>query len=327
MTATFWHDSINTEAGPYKALLKRGEFTDPARQNDDGSTRVIDFKLYHPIDDTTPLTTPMPTIIWSHGFGGNKDGAAFLSRYLTTFGYNILHITHHGTDSSLWEGKPGHPWNHLRKAKVSRHTSLNRFHDVPFVLDAIKKWAKENPEVGELMDLENLGMSGHSFGALTTQIMAGQLTPDKDHNLVSLCEDRFKAGILYSVVPVKHLMSEPETIEAYNAITLPLLHMTGTDDGSPIEDFGYEERLVVYNNTINAPKHLLVKQEGDHMVYNGTRGKLAANPLRERHEDIIKITALAYWDMMLKNSSEATEWLEGNGMQDYIGDDGKFRAG
>jgi len=320
MSTSFWHDSINTDAGPYKPLLKRGTFTDSTRENDDGSVRVVEFKLYHPVHDT--LRKPLPTIIWSHGFGGNKDGAAFLSRYLTTYGYNILHITHHGTDSSLWEGKPGHPWNHLRKATVSRHTSLNRFYDIPFAVNEIQKWAQKNPEIGALMDLEMLGMSGHSYGALTTQIMAGQLTPDKNNTLISLAEPRFKAGILYSVVPVKHLMSEPETITAYNAITLPLFHMTGTQDDSPIEGFGYKERLAVYNNTINAPKSLLIKQDGDHMIYNGTRGKLGNNPLRERHEDIIKITSLAYWNAMLKNSSIAKEWLEGEASQRYIANNG-----
>ena len=311
---------MTSDSGPYKVLLKRVEFTDNKRKNDDGSTRIVEFKLYHPVEDS--LTDSMPTIIWSHGFGGNKDGAAFLSRYIASYGYNILHITHHGTDSSLWEGKPGHPWNHLRKAKVSRPTSLNRFYDVPFAIDEITKWAVENPDVGELMDLGNLGMSGHSFGALTTQIMAGQLTPAHDGTLISIHESRFNAGILYSVVPVKHLMSEPETIKAYNAITMPLFHMTGTDAGSPIEDFGYEERLAVYNNTTDAPKHLLVKQDGDHMVYNGTRGKLGDNPLRERHENIIKVTALAYWDMMLKECENAKEWLNGENAQNYISTNG-----
>ncbi len=319
----FWHDSITEDAGPYRVLLKRGEFTDPARHNEDGSARVVPFKLYHPEEGSGG---PFPTIIWSHGFGGNRDGAAFLSRYLASYGYNILHLTHHGTDSSLWEGKPGHPWDHLRAARVNRHTTLNRMYDVPFVLDQLPRWVEENPEVGALMDIEKLGMSGHSFGALTTQVMAGQLIPDKDGNLISIREDRFKAGILYSVVPVRHLMAQPDTIRAYNAITLPLLHMTGTDDASPLEDFGYEQRLAVFENTIKAPRHILVKHGGDHMVYNGTRGKLAENPLRARHENLIKIISLAYWDAMLKGDKKAKDWLEGPGVQAYIAQDAEYRT-
>jgi len=324
MSTTFWHDGVSEEAGPYKVLLKRGEFTDPERENEDGSPRIVPFKLYHPVDDS--LSMPLPTIIWSHGFGGNRDGASFLSRYIASYGYNILHLTHHGTDSSLWEGKPGHPWDNLRKARVNRHTTLNRMYDVPFALDEFAKWKEENPEVGTLIDMNMLGMSGHSFGALTTQVMAGQLIPDKDHTLISIKEPRFTAGILYSVVPVSHMMDEDEAVQAYNAIDLPLLHMTGTNDDSPLEDFGYDHRLAVFNNTTKASKHLLVKQDGDHMVYNGTRGKLADNPLRERHENLIKLTSLAYWDAWLKNDEAARQWLEGQGVQTYIGADGEYKT-
>ena len=48
-------------------------------------------------------------------------------------------------------------------------------------------------------------MSGHSFGALTAQVMGGMSFPDSEGNLVSFKEDRFKAGILYSPGSVEHL--------------------------------------------------------------------------------------------------------------------------
>jgi dienelactone hydrolase len=309
--------------GPYKVLLKRGEFTDSSRQNEDGSIRVVPYKIYHPADHDLDN---IPLIIWSHGFGGSRDGASFLSRYLASHGYIIAHLTHHGTDSSLWEGKAGHPWDLLRKARVNRHTTLNRMYDVPFALDELKTWACENMDVCHGLDFENIGMSGHSFGALTTQIMAGQLIANDDDELISIYEPRFKAGILYSPVPVGHLLDEEREIQAYNAIKTPLLHMTGTDDSSPLEDFGHERRFRVFDNTPDGvSKHMLVKKGGDHMVYNGTRGKLQANPLKDRHEDIIKGTAHAYWDAMLKGDTAAQEWLNGDAAQDFIGDDAELR--
>ena len=115
--------------GGYKVLLKRGEFIDLSR---DG--RSIPYKIYYPVDHSL---NKIPVIIWSHGFGGNRDGASFISRFLAAHGYIIIHITHIGTDSSLWEGKPGHAWDILREVKISRETTLNRMHDVPFVLDQL----------------------------------------------------------------------------------------------------------------------------------------------------------------------------------------------
>ncbi|MGH1397601.1 MAG: alpha/beta hydrolase family protein [Alphaproteobacteria bacterium] len=287
---------------PYTVKIQKGEFTDPAREN-----RIIPYKIYHPTEHD--LKT-MPTIIWSHGFGGNANGAAFLSRFLAGQGYTLIHITHHGTDSSLWEGKEGHPWDILRKVKIDRETTIHRFRDVPFVLDQLPAWITENPDVGQYMNIQNIGMSGHSFGAMTTQVMAGQHFPDASGNLIRMYEPRFKAGILYSPVPIRHLVDEHITNDdLYGAIDLPLLHMTGTKDDSPLEGHTYKHRLAVHDHSGHDEKYLLIKEDGDHMVYNGTRGKLGNTDLREQHEEQIKTAALAFWDAYLKDDKNALDFI------------------
>lgn len=304
-----WSPDIDPNNEPFKILLKKGEFHDASRNRD------VPYKIYFPVDHGLEK---MPVIIWSHGFGGNRDGASFISRFVSSHGYVIVHLTHHGTDSSLWEGKDGHPWDILKNTKVPRATTLDRMYDVPFVLDQLSGWADENPDVGAHMDLENLGMSGHSFGAMTTQVMAGMVFPknEKDElrssDLVSLREDRFKAGILYSPVPIAHL-SDALPSELYGPIAIPLFHMTGTEDDSPIEGFGYAHRLVVHEHSGHPEKYLQVLEGGDHMVYNGTRGKLAKNDLRDQHEEEIKLASLGYWDYHLKNDEKAKAWLEAQG--------------
>jgi len=289
------------DQGPYKVLMKRGEFIDDSR---DG--RVVPYKIYHPADHDLDK---MPVIIWSHGFGGSRDGAAFISRYLTSYGYTLVHITHHGTDSSLWEGQPGHPWDVLRKVSVTRETTLHRMHDVPFVLDQLSVWAEENPGVGRYMDLSCFGMSGHSFGAMTSQVMAGQMFPNEGGQLISLREPRISCGVLYSPVPIRHLVGEEPEPHIYGPIDIPLFHMTGTEDASPLHDFGYDRRLVVHEYSDHPEKYIQVLEGGDHMVYNGTRGKLGASDLREVHEAQIKTAALAFWDTYLKDDEKAREWL------------------
>lgn len=308
---------------PYKVLLKKGEWVDESRRSLDGAARVVPYKIYHPADYDGG---PMPVIIWSHGFGGNANGAAFLSRFLAGQGYCLVHITHHGTDSSLWEGKEGHPWDILKKVAVSRETTLARFMDVPFALDQLPSWAEDHSEIGAYMDLSTLGMSGHSFGAMTSQVMAGQMFPNEHGDLTSYKEDRFKAGILYSPVPIRHLVGEEPEPHIYGPISIPLLHMTGTLDDSPLEGFGYERRLAVHDYSAHPEKYLLVKNGADHMVYNGTRGALGTAEKRERYEDIIRHSALAFWDAQLKGDAAAQSWLTEGGVADYLGGDGEFKA-
>lgn len=287
---------------PYRVLLKRGEFVDDAR---DG--RAVPYKIYYPEGHDLDK---MPVIIWSHGFGGNRDGASFISRFLAGQGYTLVHITHQGTDSSLWEGKDGHPWDILRKAKVPRETTLNRMYDVPFVLDQLEGWVEDNPEIGQYMDLDRIGMSGHSFGAMTTQVMAGMKFPNAQGDaLRTLRDDRLSCGILYSPVPIAHI-SDASPKDLYGGIEIPLFHMTGTDDQSPLESFGYEHRLVIRDNADHPEQYLQVLDDGDHMVYNGTRGKLKENPKREEHERLIIEGAFAFWEAYLKDDAAAKQWLQ-----------------
>jgi hypothetical protein len=60
------------------------------------------------------------------------------------------------------------------------------------------------------------------------------------------------------------------------------------------------------------------------MVYNGSRGQLGENPNRARHEDLIKIAALAFWDRILKGDSAADFWLTGGGFAAWMGGDGTY---
>lgn len=322
-----WRNDVNNEAGPYRVLLKRDEFIDESRQNDDGSPRAVPFKLYYPADEDLKRC---PVIIWSHGYGGSRDGAGFLARYIASYGYVLIHMTHHGTDSSLWECESAHPWEILKEATISKHTVLNRYRDTSFVIDHLQEWKDTNPEIGRYMNLNRIGMSGHSFGAITTQVAMGQLTKNEVNDLISLKDVRIQAGIAYSPVPgMTHISDAAEQKSAkeaniYEGISMPLLHMTGTEDFSPISEIPYTDRLVVYDKTLHAPKAVLVKEGGDHMVYNGTRGQLAANPLRDRHEELVKVISLAWWDLWLKGDENARDWLEGQRIQAYMSGDARW---
>lgn len=303
-----WTTDIDPDHEPHKVMIERDSLIDTTRNN-----REVKIKVYYPVNHNM---NNLPVIFWSHGLGGSADGAAFLSRFLASNGYIMVHVQHQGTDISIWEGKKGHPWDIIRNTHISRDMTLNRFADIPFILNNLNNWMKKHEPIKTHVDIKNLGMSGHSFGALTTQVMAGMSFPDQNENLLDLYDDRFKAGILYSPGSIEHL-GDINPDEVYQNIKLPLFHMTGTQDGSPLSELGYEMRLAVYENS-NTEKHLLVLKDGDHMIFAGSRGKLGHNKNRKTHESIIKIASLAFWDMKLKNCPKAKTWLTQGGFKGYL---------
>ncbi len=314
--AAFWHPGIHPENDPHKVLILRDALIDSARDN-----RPIKIKVYYPVEHALGK---VPVVFWSHGLGGSVDGASFLSRYIASHGYVVVHMQHPGTDSSLWEGKPGHPWDIIRNTHIPRSATLARFADVPFVVNNIAGWMEKHPALSATADMTRVGMSGHSFGAMTTQAVCGMMFPDESGKLRSFKQDIFKAGILYSMVPIQHVaLDDPRDV--YGSIDRPMFFMTGTDDDSPVEGWDYLQRLVVYDYAGGPDKHLLVLKDGDHMVYNGSRGKLGDNPNRELHEEIIKMSALAYWDAALKDDKAARAWLTDGGYATYLGQAGTHR--
>ncbi|OIN86821.1 MAG: hypothetical protein AUJ12_04185 [Alphaproteobacteria bacterium CG1_02_46_17] len=309
LSTPLWNPNISPDTEPSQITLGRGEWIDAKRGN-----RKVLYKTYKPMDLGSG---PFPVILWSHGLGGSRDGAGFISRFIASHGYIVVHIQHHGTDSSLWEGKKGHPWDVIRATHIPRHATLNRFKDVPFVLDQLATL-----DIAPLMDLNKIGMSGHSFGAMTTQIMAGQ---KRGHGkrLYDLYEPRIKAGIAYS--PGPHMEKKGHTPQDfYGAIKIPLLVMTGTDDDSPLKNFGYKDRLEVFTHSGGPDQHLIVMDGGDHMVYNGSRGQLDANPKQETHEAIIKILSLAFWDAYLKDDMAAKNWLTSDAVTSWLSTEGAY---
>ncbi|MBP9868592.1 MAG: hypothetical protein KBC88_06655 [Alphaproteobacteria bacterium] len=314
MTKFLWNQSVDPREPPAQIEIERGEWEDPSRGG-----RRVPYKIYAPVGQGGGR---FPVILWSHGLGGSREGAGFISRYIASHGYIVVHIQHAGTDSELWEGKPGHPWDVIRQTKIPRKATLQRLQDVPFAVDQLYHLAEGASPLAAKMDVSRLGMSGHSFGAMTTQVMAGQRRGYGAWQY-SLHEERFRAGLLYSPVPVRQKRHHGPA-DFYGGIQIPLLVMTGTDDDSPIENFGYRDRLEVFEHSGGPEQHLLILDGGDHMVYNGSRGKLGENPKREIHEEIIKVLSLAFWEAYLKEDESAKIWLSGEGVRAFLREEGTY---
>src|SRR5690606_7772695 len=133
-----------------------------------------------------------------------------------------------------------------------------RVQDVSAVLDQLALWQAEaeHPLSGRL-DLEKVGMSGHSFGAMTTQAVTGQAM---GRGKTPFLDDRIDAAVIMS--PSAPRLGKPA--DAFGAITMPWLLMTGTMDTAPIGNITLEDRFTVYPALPAGSAYELVLHRAEH---------------------------------------------------------------
>ncbi len=275
--------------------------------------REVPVKIYYPKQGEGPF----PVIVFSHGLGGTREGYTYLGRHWASHGYVSVHLQHIGSDDSVWKGKPN-PLDALRQSLKNPIHAINRPADVRFAIDQVEKMNDKGPLQGRL-DLERIGMAGHSFGAYTTLAVAGQVFVTRWKE-ISVADPRVKAAIpMSSPVP----RDKEKRKRAFARIAVPCLHMTGTEDHSPVGDTRQEERRLPFDLSGDlADRYLIIFNGGDHMVFSG-RGRLPGNREKDpRFQELIRAASLAFWDAYLREDATAKTWLAGGGFATAMGSDG-----
>jgi predicted dienelactone hydrolase len=248
-----------------------------------------------------------PVVLFSHGLGGTRKGSAFLGKHWAARGYVAVFLQHPGSDDSVWRDKPPAE----RFAALSEAASLGNFlarvRDVSAVLDQLEKWNGESGhELAGRLDLKRIGMSGHSFGAVTTQAVSGQ----KFSAGAAMTDPRIKAAIAFS--PSKPAVGDVAT--AFGSVAIPWLLMTGTEDvarlGSrTIGPADVASRLAVFPALPAGDKYELVLEGADHFAFTD-RGEFAGeSPRNPNHYRVILALSTAFWDAFLRDDAAAKTWL------------------
>ncbi len=291
--------------------LRVAEGFKPATTNltvrDARRSRDLPIKVYLPA-----ATNAAPVVLFSHGLGGSCENNPYLGNHWAARGYVAVFMQHPGSDSSVWKDKAaGERLAAMRAAANAKNFTL-RNKDVPAVLDQLARW---NAETGHLfcgrLDLSRVGMSGHSFGAITTQAVSGQRFA---RGFVDYADNRIKAAVAFSPSSPKVGSAE----RAFGEVRLPWLLMTGTKDTSFINDTDVASRLAVYPALPPGGKYELVLDGAEHSAFGdrplpGDKG--TRNP--NHHRAILAIST-AFWDAYLKNDSAAKAWLDGDGARGVL---------
>lgn len=247
---------------------------------------------------------PVPVVLWSHGLGGICDNAGYLGKHLASHGYAAVHIQHIGSDDSVWRNSDLKPAEALRNFRFTPEVSLNRFGDVPFALDSLAAMNAGPGPLARRLDLSRTGMSGHSYGALSTLVAAGMPALLKT-GVYQKAEPRITAALTFSPSCPRHV---EDLKKHYADIRIPMLHMTGTQDGGVLWDMDYTRRFTAFENIAHGDQHLLVLQDGDHYVFAGMPFRKQF-PKDETHHEIIRATCVLFWDAYLKKDESAKALL------------------
>jgi predicted dienelactone hydrolase len=289
------------DPGPHKAVSISFEWKDTARD------RVVPVKIWHPKE----LGQGAPIVVFSHGTGGSREGYAYLGQFWANHGYICVHPQHAGSDSEIFKGK-ANVMDAIKKAALNPKNAVERPKDISFVLDQLAMLHRDNGTFKGKLNLEAIGMAGHSFGAHTTMVIAGQTLgglPVKDK--------RVKA-----IIPMSASAPRANLDRVYADIKIPMLLMSGTLDEGLVNDTKAKERRVPFDRVMGADKFFINFEGGDHMVFSGRFANKGSNDWRKQDEEFqrcIKQSALAFWDAYLKNNDGARAWIGGRGLSEYLG--------
>jgi predicted dienelactone hydrolase len=273
---------------------------------DKARERDIPIRVYLPPVAAPSAVGPAPVVLFSHGLGGNRQGSAYLGKHWAARGYVVVHLQHLGSDEAVWKDvELRQRMDALRKA-ASIQNYLARVQDVPAVLDQLEKWnADDAHDLKGRLDLQHVGMSGHSFGASTTQGVAGQAARG--------IGQRYTDPRITAALPMSPSNSgDGDSQFAFGSVKVPWLLMTGTHDKAAVGNQTPESRLKVFPALPPGDKYQLVLDKAEHSAF-GDRPlpgeTLQRNP---NHHRVILALSTAFWDAYLRDNAHAKAWLRGD---------------
>ena len=147
-----------SQAGPLGVEQRRLVLTDESRQ------RQFYLDLYQP-QRWRPGKTPV--IVHSHGLASNPESRRRQAAHMASYGYVVALPQHPGSDSIQVEN-----FQAGLSSQIFLTTEfIDRPQDISYVIDELER--RNQSEFGGRLDLENVGIAGHSFGGYTALAVAG----------------------------------------------------------------------------------------------------------------------------------------------------------
>ena len=285
--------------------------------------RPLKLRVYYPT-----RAGHWPVIIFSHGLGGNNQAFAKLNRVLAENGFVIIAPNH--PDSGIFGRMRRNNQLHgrlvlhqslitsgltaTRRELHGKSPVMARLRQMEEILDQLHAISHKLPGFNGRFDYHRIGMAGHSFGAVTSELMGGILRPtllpvpwlpDRRIRAVEIISGRGSGP--YTVVNSK----------ARRAGDIPLLVITGSADNPP-DGHGFAWREEPFLKSPPGNKFLLFIQGATHDSFGGDPLVCRMDshaPNSERIQQIgeaVQRTSLEFWQYVFRRSDTAKTFLYSN---------------
>lgn len=272
--------------------------------HDTRRARSLPLKLYLP-----DLSPPKGVILFSHGLGGSREGGATWLNHWASHGFAAIAVQHPGSDASLLHNNSPLALRRAFKAAMNPDELARRVDDMRFVTRHI---GHDSSLPDAINSTPAIGITGHSFGAVTVQILAGERRPDQHPEPP---DPRVRAALALSP-SARFAHIGPGLEHRFGHIHLPFFSLTGSrDDGMGLSDITAANRELPYRHMpADHSKYLLVFANGNHLDFAGQASETESAVFHIRRgppvlRDNLLAASTAYWLAHLASDADARHWL------------------
>ncbi|MEM8832550.1 MAG: alpha/beta hydrolase, partial [Cyanobacteria bacterium P01_G01_bin.19] len=319
------------QPGNYKVQYKPTTFEiERSRQTTIGFSDSYELKtdIYLPKD----LSGTAPMAVITHGFGSSQVDFDYLAEHLASHGYIVLVPEHIGSNTEYKEA--------FLRGEVSVDVSPIEFYSRPQDITYLLNEVEQDPELNKLINWEQVGILGHSFGGNTALAIAGapinqerinQVCQENEISLnismllqcrasgLPLVDTNMQDPRVKAVVAANPVTSTALGVEGMGEIEIPTMMLAGSQD-TTTPFITEQAHPFLWLNTEH--KYLGVMAGGTHgYLLNDTKqeglASIFPNPLPEVRRDYLKAMSLAFFEVHLRDNEEYKPYL-GSAYAKYI---------
>ncbi|MFZ4455916.1 MAG: alpha/beta hydrolase family protein [Bacteroidales bacterium] len=302
--------------GKYSAeVVEFRDLTDSSR------SRNIPIKVHYPTEKGT-----YPLIIISHGAGGDWDTHFALAHHFATHGYVVFCLEHVGSNTKRLK-RTLRIFKNLNDMIHDGNEFLARPKDVSFAINQAISWNQSNEKLKNKIDIQHIGVLGHSYGAFTSMVIAGMnpaqnwLEPRSKYGtglMPSMKDKRASACVALSPQGV----GEPFFIqESFYSLSTPLLGITGTEDKQQ-NGLTATNRYDAFEYWGKTGNNVFVwLNNAHHLDFSDNEGGETHGMRSKNRKDVQKVvraSTLMFFNQLLKNDISLKKLLNENGLKPYL---------